>query len=63
MRQITIIGAGLVGSLWAYLLKKQNYDVTVFEKRQNPKDLHMQAGRSIVSSANKPRVIQLIQPQ
>ena len=47
MRQITIIGAGLVGSLWAYILKKQNYDVTVFEKRQNPKDLHMQAGRSI----------------
>ncbi len=47
MRHITIIGAGLVGSLWAYILKKQNYDVTVFEKRQNPKDMHMQAGRSI----------------
>ena len=47
MRKITIIGSGLVGSLWAYLLNKQGYDVTVFEKRSDPRLQTLQAGRSI----------------
>ena len=47
MRKITIIGSGLVGSLWAYLLNKQGYHVTVFEKRSDPRLQIVQAGRSI----------------
>lgn len=47
MRKITIVGCGLVGSLWAYLLKKQGYDVVVFEKRSDPRLMLHQAGRSI----------------
>ena len=47
MRKITIVGCGLVGSLWAYLLKKQGYDVEVFEKRSDPRSQSEQAGRSI----------------
>lgn len=46
-RQITIVGCGLVGSLWAYLLKKQGYEVEVFEKRSDPRLMTQQAGRSI----------------
>lgn len=47
MRKVTIVGCGLVGSLWAYLLKKQGYDVEVFEKRGDPRLQSEQAGRSI----------------
>ncbi|MEK6628427.1 MAG: NAD(P)/FAD-dependent oxidoreductase [Bdellovibrionota bacterium] len=47
MRKVTIAGCGLVGSLWAYLLKKQGYDVEVFEKRSDPRKAAQQAGRSI----------------
>ncbi|MBS1971786.1 MAG: FAD-dependent monooxygenase [Bdellovibrionales bacterium] len=45
--KITIIGAGLVGSLWAVLLRKRGIDVTVFEKRADPRLSHSEAGRSI----------------
>lgn len=45
--KITIIGAGLVGSLWAVLLRKKNLDVTVFEKRTDPRLSQADAGRSI----------------
>lgn len=45
--KVTIIGAGLVGSLWAVLLRKRNIDVTVFEKRPDPRLSHGDAGRSI----------------
>ncbi len=47
MRKVTIVGCGLVGSLWAYLLKKQGYDVDVFEKRPDPREKEEQVGRSI----------------
>ncbi|WP_413287952.1 FAD-dependent oxidoreductase [Bdellovibrio sp. HCB337] len=45
--KVTIIGAGLVGSLWAVLLRKRNIDVTVFEKRSDPRLSKNEAGRSI----------------
>jgi len=45
--KVTIIGAGLVGSLWAVLLRKRNMDVTVFEKRPDPRLAREDAGRSI----------------
>lgn len=45
--KVTIIGAGLVGSLWAVLLRKRGIEVTVFEKRTDPRLSHAEAGRSI----------------
>lgn len=46
-RKVTIIGAGLVGSLWAVLLRQRGIDVTVFEKRADPRGNTADAGRSI----------------
>ncbi len=45
--KIVVVGSGLVGSLWAYILKKRGFDVEVFEKRPNPENLSVPAGRSI----------------
>lgn len=45
--KVFVIGSGLVGSLWAYILKKRGVDVEVFEKRPDPKNLDSPAGRSI----------------
>ncbi len=42
-----IVGGGLVGSLWACILKKRGFDVEIFEKRPNPQNLEVPAGRSI----------------
>lgn len=46
-KRIHIIGAGLVGSLWAYLLKQRGFDVHVFEKRTDPRHTAADRGRSI----------------
>ncbi len=46
-RKITILGAGLVGSLLAVLLQKRGYQVTIFERRSDMRKLSMSAGRSI----------------
>jgi kynurenine 3-monooxygenase len=45
--KITIIGAGLVGSLWAVLLRKRGLEVDVFEKRPDPRTAKDEGGRSI----------------
>ncbi len=44
---VTIIGAGLVGSLWARLLRLRNFDVDVFEKRSDIRKDLKDSGRSI----------------
>jgi kynurenine 3-monooxygenase len=44
---ITIVGAGLVGSLWALLLRQQGYEVQVFERRADPRRENADGGRSI----------------
>lgn len=44
---ITILGAGLVGSLLAILLQKQGFQVTIYEKRPDPRKTDLYAGRSI----------------
>lgn len=44
---ILIIGAGLVGSLWAVLLAKRGYQVQVFELRDDPRKAGFAGGRSI----------------
>jgi kynurenine 3-monooxygenase len=43
----TIIGAGLVGSLWAIYLKKAGYQVDVYERRSDMRLTQMSAGKSI----------------
>ena len=44
---ITIIGAGLVGSLLAIYLRKQDFKVSIFERRKDPRDGNADHGRSI----------------
>ncbi len=46
-KQTTIIGAGLVGSLLAVYLRKQGYEVNVYERRADIRKEKMSAGRSI----------------
>ncbi len=45
--RICIVGAGLVGSLLAILLKKKGFQVDVFEKRTDPRSAKIDEGRSI----------------
>ena len=42
-----IVGAGLVGSLWAIMLRKKGYAVDVFERRDDIRTHNVGAGRSI----------------
>lgn len=42
-----IIGAGLVGSLWAVYLSKAGYKVTIFESRPDIRNADISAGKSI----------------
>lgn len=46
-RNITILGAGLVGSLLAIVLRKRGYDVTIYERRPDMRTATGPAGRSI----------------
>ncbi|MCS6991071.1 MAG: FAD-dependent monooxygenase [Chitinophagales bacterium] len=44
---ITILGAGLVGSLLAVYLARRNYSVTIYERRSDPRTAGYVGGRSI----------------
>jgi kynurenine 3-monooxygenase len=46
-KEITIIGAGLVGSLLSIYLSKRGYKVVIFERRKDMRQQKMHAGRSI----------------
>lgn len=46
-RNVTILGAGLVGSLLAIILRKKGYEVTVYERRTDMRKASISAGRSI----------------
>ena len=46
-KDITIVGAGLVGSLLSIMLSREGFKVTVFEKRPSPLETTLEAGRSI----------------
>ncbi len=46
-KEITIIGAGLVGTLLSIFLAKRSYSVRIFEKRSDMRLETMSAGRSI----------------
>lgn len=45
--KISIVGAGLVGSLMAVILKKKGFSVQIFEKRSDPRKSEIAEGRSI----------------
>ena len=47
MDKITIIGSGLAGPLLSILLAKSEYQVDLFEKRIDPRNHDLSAGRSI----------------
>ena len=46
-KQVIIIGAGLVGSLWAVYLSKAGYKVTIYERRPDIRKAEISAGKSI----------------
>lgn len=47
MEKIAIVGAGLVGSLWAAYMAKRGYAVDVYERRPDMRKTTISAGRSI----------------
>lgn len=46
-KEITIVGAGLVGSLLSIYLAKKGYSITVYERRPDLRKNRMSAGKSI----------------
>lgn len=46
-KEVIIIGAGLVGSLWAVYMSRAGYNVTIYEKRNDIRKAHISAGKSI----------------
>ncbi len=46
-KQVTIVGAGLVGSLWAVYMAKAGYKVQVYERRPDIRKAEISAGKSI----------------
>jgi len=47
MKSVTILGAGLVGTVLAVLLRKRGHEVTIYERRPDMRKEQIQAGRSI----------------
>ncbi|ETO92076.1 FAD-dependent oxidoreductase [Legionella oakridgensis] len=47
MNKVTIIGAGLTGCLLAVLLGRKGYQVEIYEKRDDPRGISEDSGRSI----------------
>lgn len=47
MKQATIVGSGLVGSLWAVYLSKAGYKVKMYERRSDIRKSSISAGKSI----------------
>ncbi|MGB3467327.1 MAG: FAD-dependent monooxygenase, partial [Cyclobacteriaceae bacterium] len=46
-KEIVILGGGLVGSLLSIYLAQEGFQVTVYEKRPDPREEDLDAGRSI----------------
>lgn len=47
MKEVTIVGAGLVGSLWAVYMSKAGYKVKIYECRPDIRKAEISAGKSI----------------
>ena len=46
-KRSVVVGAGLVGSLWAIFLARRGYKVDLYEKRPDMRQVQISAGRSI----------------
>ena len=46
-KEVTIVGAGLVGSLWSVYMSKAGYKVKIFERRPDIRQANISAGKSI----------------
>ncbi|MCE3260569.1 MAG: 2-polyprenyl-6-methoxyphenol hydroxylase-like oxidoreductase [Bacteroidetes bacterium] len=46
-KKVTIVGAGLVGSLLSIYLAKRGYKINIFERRPDMRKVTISAGRSI----------------
>jgi len=46
-KQVIIVGAGLVGSLWALYMSKKGCQVTIYERRSDIRKAEITAGKSI----------------
>jgi kynurenine 3-monooxygenase len=46
-RKVAVVGAGLVGSLWAVYLAKRGYQVDVFDRRSDIRKMKVVQGKSI----------------
>ena len=46
-KNVTIVGAGLVGSLLSIYLAKKGYKINIYERRADMRKTSMLAGRSI----------------
>lgn len=46
-KKVTIVGAGLVGSLLSIYLSKKGYAIDIFERRPDMRKINMSAGKSI----------------
>lgn len=53
MKSATIVGAGLVGSLWSVFLAKAGYKVTILERRSDLRKADISAGKSINLALSK----------
>lgn len=53
LKKTIILGAGLVGSLLSLLLAKNGYQVSIFEKRPDPRKAGAEGGRSINLALSK----------
>ncbi len=47
MKRIAIVGAGLVGSLWAVYLARKGYNVKIFDRRPDIRKMKVVQGKSI----------------
>ena len=47
MAKMAVVGAGLVGSLWARMLGNRGHEVVVYERRPDPRLGPLHGGRSI----------------
>ena len=69
-QRISIVGAGLAGSLLALLLARRGFAVTVYERRADPRTVLSRAGRSInlalaargIRALERARAMQRVQP-
>ena len=46
-KNVAVVGAGLVGSLWAVYLAKRGYTVSVFDRRSDIRNVKVVQGKSI----------------